>query len=152
VVQNGSVNTKGLRIGSDVSNDDFVRKLGLANQGGIRFRGKAEAPDDVVAIITTSRDAVYRDELSGPNLRYRGEGQARHQRATRGNRALISCWLASRPIRVFRQRASDRYEFLGTFQITGLSTGLERDRDKDERAVFVFELKRIVRVASFWPA
>ena len=140
--------TKTLHVGDAVSNDDLVSKLGLANEGGIRYRGKAEAPDDLVVIVGQN---IYRDRVGAKTLEYRGTGRIEHQRLIKGNRALISYWVAGRHFRVFGQAGRNRCVFLGLFAVAGVSTELELDETGHNRAVLVFDLGRTQDKVAFWP-
>lgn len=131
----------GFERGHTYGNAGISVALGTKHQGGIRYSGNFPDVREVAVILTTTRDAIYRDEVNARVVNYVGEGQSGNQRLERGNRVLTWCYFEGKPVHAFKRLEKNRFEYLGRYRVGGVSARAEPDRTRRSRGVFVFRLE-----------
>jgi signal transduction histidine kinase len=122
---------------------DINRVFGVGPLGGIRYLGKANEPQLVVALTRLDHRAnPYNDALSDGVLTYTGQGLYGNQLLTAGNLALANSAVAKAPVFVL-QWVDSSWRFLGRAEVIETEKDTAPGHDGIPRFVYTFRLKLI---------
>ena len=129
-----------LIAGNTYSAKQMNEFIGGKHQGGIRYSGNFPELKRIGVIIGGGADAIYDDEVRRKSITYVGEGQLADQRLTFGNRALVWAHFNDQQVHVFVNEGKNRYRYLGSHSVVGVSATTAQDRNENQRGAFTFDL------------
>jgi len=112
---------------------------------GGRVRGIGRSQTGEMCIVTGSRreGSIYRDQITGTDFYYKGQGLRGDQRLWRGNKYLAQALNDALPVRVFRFETSNVYRYMGKALPVNMDWIHEEDADGKMRKVIVFTFRML---------